>query len=229
VDLGSRRILGIRVPVLIYITFFVVVGVLLLVGFLRGSGPKPGDVLLEDDFSEPSARWPAGAVEGGFTSFTDGTYRVGVDPGGSLSALTDLDSDERDVRVAVEVVRMPSAGNALVGVACRVHGSRFYELAISPSGRWAILLRPERRVLAKGSFDPSVLGSGAVRLEGECSGGTPGRVLRLAVSVNGAVVGVGHNRTDADSIAGGGVGMVVENGGTEPADVRFDDLRVTIA
>jgi hypothetical protein len=230
VDLASRRVLGVRIPVLIYITFFVVVGVLLLIGLLMGSGPKPGDVLLEDDFSEASSRWPAGATDGGFTSFADGAYRFGVDPGGSLSAVTDLESDQPDVRAAVRVVRMPAAGDVLLGFACRVAGdNRFDELVIASSGRWAILRRPDREVLGEGSFDPSLLGSGPVSLEAECAGGIPERDSRLAISVNGTVVGVGHDRQSRSSTAPGGVGMVVENGGGDPADVRFDDFRVTVA
>ena len=215
---------------LIYIAFFVVVGVLLLIGLLMGTGPKPGDVLLEDDFSEPTSRWPAGATEGGFTSFADGAYRVGVDPEGSLSAVTDLESDRPDVRVAVRVVRMPAAGDVLVGLICRVASdNRFDELVITSSGRWAILRRPDREVLGEGSFDASLLGSGPIRLGAECAGGIPKRDSRLEISVNGTVVGVAHDRESRSPTAPGGVGMVVENGSGDPADVRFDDFRVTAA
>jgi len=230
VDFANRRVLGLRLPILIYITFFVVVGVLVLVGqFVIGSG-KSGAVLLEDDFSEPSAAWPAGATEGGFTSFSSGEYRVGVDPDGSITAVRDLDAEGSDVRVAVDVVRRPQAGTVLFGVACRVRsGNRFDEFVISTSGRWAIVHSPDHGVIGQGSFGASVLGTGPIRLEATCARDPSGGATRLALSVNGTVVGRGRDaRGEAIDESPGGVGMVVENGSGDPADVRFDDFRVTV-
>ena len=157
--------------------------------------------MLQDDFSAPSSTWPAGASNGGFTSFSSGTYLVGVDPESSISALTNLDPVERDVRLEATVVRMPSAGSVLVGLACRADETdRFYELAISGAGRWVIVRRPDLTVLGSGTFDPSTLGSGPVDLEAECSGGDAESPLRLALSVNGRVVGV-----DVGAVLSGGL------------------------
>src|SRR3954451_14757259 len=112
------RIFGVRVWVVL-VGAVIVAGGLVILYFLYGRGPQPGDVLLQDDFAAPSSTWPAGAVDGGFTSFADGTYKVGVDPDGSISALADVDSEELDIRVEASVVRMPAAGGVLVGLACR--------------------------------------------------------------------------------------------------------------
>jgi hypothetical protein len=228
------RILGVRVGVILFGVVVVAVGIVVLY-FLYGRGPQPGDVLLHDDFSEPSSTWPAGAADGGFTSFTDGAYLVGVDPDNSLSALADVASDVRDVRVEASVVRMPSAGDVLVGLACRGDSSnRFYELLLSRSGEWAIRRGPGETVLARGGFNPSTLGSGSVRLQADCTGGIPtdtaqGPSLRLALSVNGTVVGVAHEKGGGSPLSGSGVGFVVVNGDSDPADVRFDDFDVKVA
>jgi hypothetical protein len=230
-DFANRRVLGVRLPILIYITFFVVVGVLVVVGqFVIGSGGS-GTVLLEDDFSEPSAAWPAGAAEGGFTSFSNGEYQIGVDPDGSITAVRDLEADEPDVRVAADVVRRPEAGSVLFGVACRVRsGNRFDEFVISTSGQWAIVHSPDHGVLGQGSFDASLLGTGPILLEATCARDESGGVTRLALSVNGTIVGRGRDAGgEAIDESPGGVGMVVENGSGDPADVHFDDFRVTVA
>lgn len=220
-----------RWDVILGVAFVVVVGSLLIYGLLMGSEPKSGAVLLEDDFSEPSDQWPAGGAQGGFTSFTDGTFQIGVDPDSSLSAVRDLDADTPDVRVAVNLVRVPDSGGVLFGVACRVRtGDRFDELVISSSGRWAIIHLPDRRVLGQGSFDPSLLDATPVGLEAACTREASGGATRLALSVNGTVVGEARD-AGGESIddSPGGVGMVVENGSGDPADVRFDDVRVTAA
>jgi hypothetical protein len=224
------RILGLRVWAVVGLVFFAAVGIGVL-WFTVGRGPQPGDVVFQDDFAAPSSQWPAGASSGGFTSFSGGTYLVGVDPGKSISALTDLPTVQQDVRVEATVVRMPSAGDVLVGRACRADATnRFYELAVSGSGQWVVVRRPDLTVLGKGTFDASILGSGAVHLIAECAGGgDPGHPLRLAISVNGGVVGVAHERTGEAPLPAGGIGFVVVNGSSDPADVHFDDLRVLVA
>jgi hypothetical protein len=223
------RIFGVRVWVIVVVVVLAGAGVTYL-WFTVGRGPQPGDVVFQDDFAVPSSQWPAGASSGGFTSFSGGTYLVGVDPGKSISALTDLSTDQQDVRVEATVVRMPSAGDVLVGLACRADASnRFYELAVSESGQWVVVRRPDLTVLGKGTFDPSTLGSGAVDLEAECSGGDAAHPLRLAISVNGGVVGVAHERGREAPLPAGGIGFVVVNGSSDPADVHFDDLRVLVA
>src|SRR3954463_5272327 len=116
------RIFGVRVWV-VGVGVAVIAAGLVVLYLLYGRGPQPGDVLFHDDFSEASTTWPAGATDGGFTSFTDGTYQGGVDPEGSMSALTDVGSDERDVRIEATVVQMPSAGDVLVDLACRADGA----------------------------------------------------------------------------------------------------------
>jgi hypothetical protein len=223
------RIFGLRIWTVIGLVLFAAVGLVVL-WFTVGRGSQPGDVLLEDDFSEASSRWPAGATDGGFTSFSDGVYRIGVDPDSSLSAVTDLDAEAPpNVRVTVDVVKTPSEGAVLFGLGCRVRsGGRFDELVISTSGRWAIVQSPDRQVLGQGSFEPSLLGSGPVRLEAACTGGEAGGPTRLALSVNGTTVGRGTDAGDPGT-GPGGVGMAVENGAGDPADVRFDDFRVTVA
>jgi hypothetical protein len=223
------RIFGLRIWVVVGLVVLVAAGIVVLY-FLYGRGPQPGDVVFQDDFSAPSSQWPAGASKGGFTLFSGGTYLVGVDPGSSISALTDLPTTQRDVRVEAAVVRMPSAHDVLVGLACRADETdRFYELAISGAGRWVVVRRPDLTVLGKGTFDPSSLGSGAVDLDAECAGGDAEHPLRLALSVNGTVVGVAHERPGEAPLPSGGVGFVVVNGSADPADVHFDDLRVLIA
>ena len=223
------RVFGVRIWVVVGVVLLAAAGIVVL-WFMYGRGPQPGDTLLHDDFSAPSSRWPAGATDGGFTSFDAGAYKVGVDPESSISALTDLDADESDVRVEAVVDRMPSAGQVLVGLACHADTSdRFYELVVSRAGQWVIALRPERRVLARGRFDTSILGSGAVALGAECTGGDAERPLRLALSVNGTVVGVAHDPAESSPPIPNGVGFVVVNGESDPVDVHFDDLRVTVA
>jgi hypothetical protein len=228
------RIFGVRIWVVLVGVVVVAVGLGVLY-FLFGRGPQPGDVLFHDDFSAPSATWPAGSESGGFTSFTDGTYLVGVDPDNALSALTDIDSDERDLAVEATVVRMPSAGDVLVGLACRGDSAdRFYELVISRSGTWAILRGPARAAIGRGRFDPSLLGSGDVDLAATCTGGGDdahgaSQPLRLELRVNDALVGAAHEHGGGAPLTGAGVGFVVVNGGTDPADVRFDDFRVSVA
>jgi hypothetical protein len=92
-----------------------------------------------------------------------------------------------------------------------------------------IVRRPDLTVLGSGTFDSSGLGSGAVDLEAECAGGGAENPLRLALSVNGRVVGVANERAGETPLPAGGVGFVVVNGSSDPADVHFDDLRILIA
>jgi hypothetical protein len=66
-----------------------------------------------------------------------------------------------------------------------------------------------------------------VRLVVACTGGAEGAPTRLALSVNGTVVGTA--RDAGGGAAAAGVGMVVENGTGDSADVRFDDFRVAAA
>ena len=223
---GRRRIIGLNIPLLIALVFVVVVVLVALVASMGGGTAKPGDVLLREDFSKHSG-WPEQTVAEGSVGYADGAYEIEVEPDRSLSAFTRVGSDQQDLTVEAHVVQMPEEATALVGIACRVKDvDTLYELGVSRAGAWGIVERPDERVMAKGTFDPAILGVGPVTLRADCIGGRPDKPLNLRLSVNGTVVGHA-GETRHRSLQSGGIGVVVENAGTERAGARFDDVVVT--
>jgi hypothetical protein len=103
------------------------------------SSPIPGQVLFQDDFSEPSGDWPVQADSGGFTGYQDGAYRIQVEqPFTERQAIADFKT--ADALIQVMTTRNGGPTDNRFGILCRYQDAlNYYSFQISTDGYFAVL------------------------------------------------------------------------------------------
>jgi hypothetical protein len=102
-----------------------------------GSG-ESGDVLFQDDFSDPSSGWDRVSVEVGVTDYADGAYRIYVSTS-NTDVWANPGLNFNDVYVEVDATKVGGDDNNDYGVVCRYQGSdNFYFFVISSDGYYVI-------------------------------------------------------------------------------------------
>ena len=186
--------------------------------------PLPGEILLEDDFSDPSTAWQVEDYgEPGRVGYGDGYYYV-IGQQNGLMVWGAAPQSYSDVVVEVETTQVsaPPNDNNGYGLMCRVQPGPVgdgYALLISGDGYYTI-----QRVV-DGDYEPLVpwtrslvinTGDATNHIHAVCSGST------LALVVNGRLLAEAEDTT-YDS---GRLSLVAGTFETQPTEVRFDDLTV---
>jgi hypothetical protein len=181
----------------------------------------PGDVLFQDDFSDPSSGWDRYNEENGITDYVDGAYRIFVN-----GAKTDIWANPglsfTDVRVEVDARKTAGPDDNDFGLICRSQDvDQFYFFIISSDGYYAIgkVDGEAQQLLGMEAMQPSEVikqGNETNRIRADCTGST------LALYVNNEKLGEAQD----SSYPSGDVGLIAGSFDTPGTDVLFDNFSV---
>lgn len=185
------------------------------------SQSKSGDVLYQDDFSDPQSGWNTYSDDVSEVNYQDGGLRILVN-----QAQYDYWSIPRekfdDTRVEVEAVRLSGPEDNDFGIVCRYQDkSNFYALLISSDGYAGILQVLDGNYnLISGErmdyFEDIQKSSEVKKLRAECVGDT------LALSVNGSEL----LRVQDSAFSSGQVGLIVGTYDEPGVEMFFDNFVV---
>lgn len=183
--------------------------------------PKPGQVLFQDEFSDPLSGWNRVSAADGLTDYADGVYRILVNRP-NLDIWSKPGLEFSDVRVEVDSFKVSQERNNRFGLICRaLDATHFYTFMISSDGYYAVgKVMDEQYALVDMSYmQPSEfirLGSDLNHLRADCIGEA------LTFYVNGHKLISVHD----DEYMFGDVGLIAGTYDTAGTDVRFDNLTV---
>lgn len=181
----------------------------------------PGNVLFQDDFSDPTSGWDRVSVEDGITDYYEGVYRIFVN-----TINTDVWSNPKldfsDTRIEVEMTKVGGSDNNDYGVLCRYQDvDNFYFFMISSDGYYGIgkVSDGVQALIGMEAMLPSEVirqGDATNRLRADCIGS------KLSLYVNGEFL-VQHEDSDLQS---GDVGLIAGTIDAPGTDIHFDNFKV---
>ena len=179
-----------------------------------------GQVIFEDDFSDPKSGWSGFVDQNGETKYENGEYTISVKEPMYLvwsdqEYLYDPIVIEADVRV------VESVGDADYGFICGlVDNEHFYVLEISEDGYYTIWKQDgqETIFLVDWKYSQEVAGGGSFRLSARCGKD------QLVLALDGIVLA----STSDSGYQPGGVGMLAGTFDLAGFKVTFDNLRLLI-
>ena len=182
---------------------------------------QSGEVLFQEDFTNPSSGWNQVSAENGITDYDDGAYRIFINE-------TNMDVWARpglhftDVVIEVDTFKVGGDRNNRFGIICRAsHTNNFYSFIISSDGYFGIgkvksgiyeLIQME----ALQQSESILQGSAHNRIRAECVGD------KLVLSVNGNKL---IEVVDSD-YSSGDVGLIAGTYDSVGTDIRFDNFVV---
>lgn len=183
--------------------------------------PEPGDILFQDDFSDPASGWNRVSTDTGETEYDDGVYRIFVN-----EPNTDIWShpgkDYQDVIIEVDAFKVGGERDNRFGVICRASGTEsFYTFIISSDGYYGIgkVKLENYQLIDEDALLPSAeieKGSAINRLRAECVGD------QLTLYVNGVQIA----QYSDDEFTSGDVGLIAGTYNEPGTDIRFDNFVV---
>lgn len=179
-----------------------------------------GQVIFEDDFSDPISGWSSFVDQDGETKYENGEFIIRVGRPMYL-AWSDQEYLYDPIVIEADVRVVESVGNADYGFICGlVDNDHFYVLEISEDGYYTIWKQvgQESIFLVDWQYSQEVAGGGGFRLSAKC--GTDQLVLALDGTVLASV-------SDPD-YQPGGIGMMAGTFDLEGFKVAFDNLRLLI-
>jgi len=189
-----------------------------------GDDTRHGQVLFEDDFSNPFTNWSTGEDGNARLAITASTFQIQIDTAQDLYWST-AGLNFADVRIAVDTEKRAGPASAEYGVICRYDETNgiynFYYLVIAGDTYAAIIkvVNTEQvEISARNmTFEAIRGGNASNHITAECVGN------RLSLFANGieliSVLDSSHTRGDIGLIA-----STYEEGGI---DVRFDNIVVS--
>lgn len=183
---------------------------------------KPGDALLEDDFSDPASGFALRVEEGeNLIGYNEGRFRFWLN---TLhhSFWSTAGKTYRDVTILTEGYRLGGPENNAYGVMCRYQeGKGYYGFLIASDRYYAIVKMKDGQVSTLSSpgmeVNPAILGGFEVnRVRADCIG----PLLRLWVNNEMLVQAADTDFTYGD------VGLLVQVFDEEGVDVAFDNYLV---
>ncbi len=96
-----------------------------------------GDILFEDDFSDPTSGWDTGPGDGATFAYEDGTYRVAVEPGSAQTVLAPIDG-LGDVSAEVTFAHLRGQPEDYAGLVLRAIGDVYYDFLVSWDGTYMV-------------------------------------------------------------------------------------------
>ena len=182
-----------------------------------------GDVLLEDDFSDPNSGWETEEFADGRVGYGNGVYTV-LSEGEDRAVWGNIGQAFANVIIDIDTTQIsaPENDNNGYGVVCRQQADGDgYLLRISGDGFYAIhrILEGEFTALVEWASS-SVIRPGHAQnhIRAVCNGS------RLVLIVNGEELA---QATDA-TFQSGEIGLTATSYEAEPTEIHFDDLRVTM-
>ncbi len=181
-----------------------------------------GQVLLQDDFSNPSSGWEVGEFDSGSVGYTSDAYFV-VSLGDSdmMWGLAFQQFDDVVIEVEATQVRAPSNDNNGYGVMCRVQDNDDgYMLRVSGDGFYAIQKWSNDELVALVDWttsDAINLGNATNQIRATCDGST------FSLEVNGQLLAT----TEDSEFASGDLALTATSFEEDPTEVQFDNLVVT--
>jgi flagellar basal body rod protein FlgG len=180
-----------------------------------------GNVLLEDDFSDPSSGWQAEQYTDGSVGYQDGYYYVtSTQEGKIVEGTANRSFSDVDVEVDATQFSAPSNNNNAYGVECRLQSNRDgYSLLISGDGYYSI------QKYSGGSFTRLVdwtgsdvinQGNATNQLRVVCDGSY------LALYCNGELLG----ETNDSAFTQGDIALVAATYESDTTEIHFDNLKV---
>ncbi len=184
--------------------------------------PALGDILWQDDFSDPASGWEVGDYDTGSVGYKNGAYFVSSH--GEADTMWGV-ANQSFANIAIKVdatqVSAPANNNNDYGVICRWQGDSNggYYLLVSGDGNYAIL-----RAIG-GNFEPLVdwtasdiirQGNATNHIRAVCDGDY------LALFVNGELLTETHDATFGQ----GDIAFTATSYENEPTEIHFDNLTV---
>lgn len=183
--------------------------------------PLPGNVLFQDDFSDPSSGWDRVSVDDGITDYTEGVYRIFVN-----TINTDVWSNPglqfSDARIEVDAAKVGGGDNNDFGVLCRYMDSdNFYFFIISSDGYYGIGKVQEgvQELIGVDAMPPSEVikqGDATNHLRADCIGS------KLSLYVNGEFLA----QYEDSALTSGDIGLIAGTINAPGTDIHFDNLKV---
>jgi len=180
-----------------------------------------GDILFEDDFTNPESGWDRYSDDEGFTDYDNGAYKIGVYTETMFYWANPYRNFE-DVSVEVITTKISGGDDVQFGIVCRHQDvNNWYVLVVSADGFAAIRKRyqgSDLEYIAEWVDAPVVnQGNATNLLRAECIG------TRLALYANGILL---LEVNDAD-IPTGDVGLLAGTFAETEVEVLFDNFVVT--
>lgn len=200
-----------------------------LVGWRRASnaveGIITGELILQDDFSDPGSGWIDASDEDSSLGYQNGEYWINIITENIITRDT-IDPGASNVIVSVDTRVETPSGDGFYGIICREQEgkvSRFYSLVISEDGYYNIEKTDGQEItsLLEGwTYSEIILQKQPVKITAGCVGD------RFWLAVDGILLAEVFD-TDERSIQTGKVGMVVGNfEGGSGFNVAFDNFTV---
>jgi S1-C subfamily serine protease len=185
---------------------------------IGGSFTPIGQVIIEDDFSDPKSGWNDIVTEEGERKYENGEYSLRIIKPKSLvwsdqEYLYDPIIIEADVRV------VNSVGNADYGFVCGlVDKEHYYALEISEDGYYSIWKQDGEKtsILVDWSYSQEIAGGGTFRLSAQCGS------EQLVLGLDGIILAT----VSDPSFQRGGVGMLAGTLDLTGFTVAFDNLQL---
>ena len=187
---------------------------------IGGSFAPDGQVIFEDDFSDPKSGWSSFVDEDGETKYENGEFIIRVGKPMYL-AWSDQEYLYDPIVIEADVRVVESVGDGDYGFICGlVDNEHFYVLEISEDGYYTIWKQDgqETIFLVDWKYSQEVAGGGQFRLSAMCGKD------QLVLAVNGTVLA---STSDTDYQAGG-IGMMAGTFDLEGFKVAFDNLQLLI-
>ena len=183
---------------------------------------QPGQILFQDEFSDPSSGWNRVSAETGETDYADGVYRIYVNqPNLDIWAKPNLSFS--DVRVEVDTFKVGGDRDNRFGVICRAAGpDRFYTFIISSDGYFGIgkIKGEDYQLIGMDALqrsDAIMQGSAINHIRADCIGDT------LTLYVNQVQLAQAQ---DSEFLSGD-VGLIAGTYDSTGTDIRFDNFVVS--
>jgi len=179
-----------------------------------------GQVIFEDDFSDPKSGWSSFVDQDGEAKYENGEFVIRVDRPMYL-AWSDQEYLYDPIVIEADVRVVESVGDADYGFICGlVDNEHFYVLEISEDGYYTIWKQDgqETSFLVDWQYSQEVAGGGPFRLSARCGAD------QLVLALDGTVLA---SASDPDYRAGG-IGMLAGTFDLAGFKVAFDNLRLLI-
>jgi hypothetical protein len=182
----------------------------------------PGEIVFQDDFSDPESGWVRASTPKGEADYSDGAYRI-------LVNTTDLDiwshpgQTINDLRIEVDAFKVGGDRNNRFGLICRMADTEsFYTFIISSDGYYGIgkVKGSQYTLIGMDALQPSEaieLGSALNHIQAECIGNS------LSLTVNGELLA----QVQDSEFSAGDVGLIAGTYSIPGTDIRFDNFIVT--
>ena len=179
-----------------------------------------GQVILEDDFSDPKSGWNSFVDQDSETKYENGEFVIRVGRPMYL-AWSDQEYLYDPIVIEADVRVVESVGDADYGFICGlVDSEHFYVLEISEDGYYTIWKQDgkETTFLVDWQYSQEIAGGGRFRLSARCAAD------QLVLAMDGTVLA---SATDPN-YKPGGIGMIAGTFDLEGFKVAFDNLRLLI-